>query len=243
MKKKIKNIFNIISIFLEKHFSKKITDYKKIPIIINNKNRYTYLIKLIKSLESKGYNNIYIIDNNSSYLPLLEFYKTTNYKVFRLKKNYGYLALWKSLIFLKFIRSYYVYTDSDILPIEECPSDFLNFFLEVLQNDTSVKKIGFSLKFDNLPDSYSSKNKVIEWESKFYQKKVNDLLFDSVIDTTFALYRPFSGGGAKFSNKTYRTAFPYQALHLPWYENSNDLNEEQLYYYEYPNFKTFWKLS
>ena len=242
MKNIIKNIYNYITIFLEKYFSTKITNFKEIPIIINNKNRFTYLKKLINNLESKGYNNIYIIDNNSTYLPLLEYYRTINHKVFYLRKNYGYLALWKSFIFLRFIRSYYVYTDSDVVPIEDCPNDFLFYFMNILINDKAIKKIGFSLKYDDLPDSYNSKNKVIEWESKFYTKPISNLLFDSVIDTTFALYRPFSGGGAKFNNKTYRTAFPYQAYHLPWYENSNNLNEEQIYYYTNSNYKTFWKI-
>ena len=243
MKKIIKILYDILTNLLEKYCSKEVTNYKQIPIIINNKNRYTYLLKLVTYLENNGYNNLYIIDNHSTYFPLLEYYKITKHKVFRLKRNYGYLALWKSFIFLKFIRSYYVYTDSDILPIEDCPNDFLYFFMDVLKNNNEFKKIGFSLKYDDLPDTYILKNKVIEWESKFYDKPVDNILFDSVIDTTFALYRPFSGGGAKFNNKTFRTAYPYQAYHLPWYENSKNLNEEQLFYYKNSNFKTFWKIK
>jgi hypothetical protein len=232
-----------VTLLLEKYFSKNVINFTDIPIIINNKNRYTYLLKLINYLENSGYSNIYIIDNNSTYPPLLEYYRITKHKVFKLKRNYGYLALWKSLIFLNFIRSYYVYTDSDVLPIEDCPNDFLSFFLNILKNDKTIKKIGFSLKYDDLPDSYNLKSKVIEWESKFYTKPISDFLFDSVIDTTFALYRPFSGGGAKLNNKTYRTGYPYQAYHLPWYENSNNLNEEQIYYYKNSKYKTFWKIS
>jgi hypothetical protein len=232
-----------VTLLLEKYFSKNVINFTDIPIIINNKNRYTYLLKLINYLEDRGYCNIYIIDNNSTYPPLLEYYRITKHKVFNLKRNYGYLALWKSLIFLNFIRSYYVYTDSDVLPIEDCPNDFLSYFLNILKNDISIKKIGFSLKYDDLPDSYNLKSKVIEWESKFYTKPISDFLFDSVIDTTFALYRPFSGGGAKLNNKTYRTGYPYQAYHLPWYENSNNLNEEQIYYYKNSNYKTFWKIK
>ena len=243
MKIIIKYIYNYLTLILEKYFSKKVVNFRDIPIIINNKNRYSYLIKLISYLEIRGYNNIFIIDNKSTYLPLLEYYKSTKFKVFYLNRNLGYLALWKSLIFLRFIRSYYVYTDSDIVPIEDCPNDFLDFFMNILIKDVSIKKIGFSLKYDDLPDTYKSKSKVIEWESKFYTKPISNLLFDSVIDTTFALYRPFSGGGAKFNNKTYRTAFPYQAYHLPWYENSDKLDQEQTYYYNNSNFKTFWKIK
>src|SRR5437016_2259980 len=63
---------------------------KQIPIIINNRNRVTYLLQLISWLEKSGYNNIYIIDNNSKYPPLLEYYSKTKYPVFRLKENAGH---------------------------------------------------------------------------------------------------------------------------------------------------------
>ena len=84
--------------------------------------------KLISSLESRGYRNIYIIDNNSTYPPLLEYYNELPYNIFRLKSNLGYLALWKSGIYKKFKNQYYVYTDSDIIPQKDCPHDFLIYF-------------------------------------------------------------------------------------------------------------------
>ena len=46
-------------------------NYKDIPIIINNYNRLEMLTKLIHGLENKGYHNLYIIDNQSTYPPLL----------------------------------------------------------------------------------------------------------------------------------------------------------------------------
>ena len=58
-------------------------DVKNIPIIINNRNRLTYMKMLISSLEKRGYNNIYIIDNDSTYPPLLDYYsKEFIYPVF-----------------------------------------------------------------------------------------------------------------------------------------------------------------
>jgi len=73
-----------------------IIDYKRIPIIINNFNRLTYLKELIQSLEQRGYSNIYIIDNLSTYQPLLDYYESCRYRIFRLKKNLGSYALWNS---------------------------------------------------------------------------------------------------------------------------------------------------
>ncbi len=49
-------------------FGKKLP-YKDIPIVINNYNRLEYVEKLIKSLQSRGYNNIHILDNDSTSMP------------------------------------------------------------------------------------------------------------------------------------------------------------------------------
>ena len=46
-------------------------DYKHVPVVINNFNRLTMLLKLIDSLETRGYDNLYKIDNASSYPPLM----------------------------------------------------------------------------------------------------------------------------------------------------------------------------
>ena len=148
--------------FLISLFAKKI-DYKEIPIIINNRNRLTFLIQIIESLKSRGYNNIIILDNNSTYPPLLDFYKTTDCNVVFLDKNLGYDALAKISLYKKIRKNYFVYTDPDILPIEECPDDFLKFFLETLKKYPTVQKVGFSLKIDDLPDKYESKLQVIAW--------------------------------------------------------------------------------
>lgn len=227
-------------LFLGFLFPSKITDSKRIPIIINNRNRITYLLQLIDSLEKKGYTNIHIIDNNSSYPPLLDYYKRCPYHVYRLERNVGYLALWKTDIYKKFIKDYYVYTDSDVVPINDCPDDFMEFFLATLKKFRSAEKVGFSLMIDDLPDTYLKKEKVIEWEKRYYEKKKNHLLYIAPIDTTFALYRPFIKKEVIHSHLTFRTAFPYSARHLPWYVDSSNLGEEEKYYIENASTSTHW---
>lgn len=226
--------------FMEILFPSKITDAKKIPIIINNRNRITYLLQLTGSLEKRGYTNIYIIDNNSSYPPLIEYYKSCPYNVFRLDKNVGYLALWKTGIYKTFIKDYYVYTDSDVVPIDECPDDFMEFFLKTIKKYKSVEKVGFSMKIDDLPDSFSKKDKVIEWEKKFYEKKLDEHLYLAPIDTTFALYRPFMNKDVIHCHQTFRTAYPYSARHLPWYTDDLNLSEEDEYYNKNSFTQTHW---
>ena len=235
--KKIKN--KVVSIL--RVFCKNPTNFKTIPIFINNYNRLTTLKKLIDALEKRGYKEIHILDNQSTYKPLLDFYKKTPYKVHFLKKNYGEKAFWKSGLWLKYMGGHYVYTDSDVVPVEECPEDFLEYFYNLLTKYPYVHKIGFSLKIDDLPQTFKNKRKVIDWEKKFFENSIQKNVFLAPIDTTFALYRPFSKRGNR-DGKTpmLRTGFPYQARHLPWYINSNQLNEEEKFYINSLKTETHW---
>ena len=217
-----------------------IADPKQIPIIINNYNRLSYLKQLVGSLTARGYNNIYIIDNNSSYAPLLEYYKTTPYTVFRLDRNVGYLALWQTGIFKKFSRSYYVYTDSDMCIDEGCPDNFMQHFLELHKKYKMAQKVGFGLRIDDLPDCFKNKGKVIDHESRFWSHQMEKGVYKAEIDTTFALYKPFCGGKADLYHQTFRTGFPYVIKHLPWYEDSGNLSEEEIYYINSVTQSTHW---
>jgi hypothetical protein len=217
-------------------------DYKKIPIIINNFNRLGMMIKLIDSLEQRGYLNIHILDNMSTYPPLLEFYKSCKYPVYYLNKNMGMNALWGSGIYKKFRNNFFVYTDPDIVPVEECPEDFLLFFHQCLKKYKFARKIGFSLRIDDIPDCNILRDLVIRCEGHFFTDfKQGDMLYRAPIDTTFALYRPF--GKRRHANNNiemYRTAYPYMARHLPWYIDSMNPDDEERFYIEHSLLNTYW---
>lgn len=223
------NSLDVIKLKVKRRFSYKnlniIKNNSKIPIIINNRDRLYHLKKLLDYLDSKNYNDILIIDNQSTYLPLLEFYKKTNYKIYRLQKNLGYLSLWKTDLFNKFKNDYYVYTDPDILPTSECPDDFLDYFKDCLLKNKDIEKVGFGLKIDDLPEN-DNKKKIISFEKKFWKNKIGKNFFSAPIDTTFALYRPYSFGG--YWLNSLRSDKPYLARHLTWYDDK-DLNEDVFY--------------
>lgn len=223
-----------------KLFGYKIKDPKLVPIVINNYNRLSYLKKLVDSLTVRGYNNIYIIDNKSTYPPLLEYYRTCPYKVFMLDQNVGYLAMWQTDIYKLFQKSYYVYTDSDMEIDDECPDDFMRRFIEILEKYPFAQKVGFALRVDDLPECYCNKESVINHEERFWRKEVENGVYDAEIDTTFALYRPFCGGKADRFQKTYRTGGKYLIKHLPWYVDSSDLSDEEIYYINTISQSTHW---
>lgn len=224
-------------------FKNDMQDIYGIPIIINNRNRLSFLKTLIHSLESRGYTNIYIIDNASSYPPLLNYYENECvYKVYRLNQNLGHLALWKSGIIKQFRKDYFVYTDPDVIPDEDCPADFMAVFLSVMKKYPFIEKVGFALKIDDLPDYFDKKQKVIDWEQQFWKRKIEDNppLYKAAIDTTFALYRPYYLLGGNLHSPHIRVGEPYVAKHLPWYNDSAHLSKEDIYYIQHSKTNTHW---
>lgn len=240
VKKRIDILYQYVRYRLKPMSKKNVEkDPFNVPIIINNFNRLEYLLKLIHSLETRGYTNIYIIDNHSSYPPLLEYYKICPYTIYRLNKNVGYKAIWETGIFHQFKHDYYVYTDSDMQIDECCPKDFIEHFIKILKRYPTAQKIGFGIKIDDIPDYYINKNQVIEWENQYWNHEVEHGLFRASIDTTFALYRPFCKGEADSKQKVFRTGYPYLIKHLPWYCPAN-LSDEEKYYLSSITQSTHW---
>jgi hypothetical protein len=209
----------------------------QIPVVINNFNRLTFPVHLISFLEKCGFTNIVILDNDSTYPPLLKYYSETKYQVVKAGGNFGHLSLWKSGLYNKYKWDYFIYSDPDVLPIEECPKDFIKLFISALNRDLSIDKIGFAIKIDDLPDSFLLKKNVIEYEKQYWTNEIKPNFYKANIDTTFALYRPFSN--LKF-NEIYtlsaiRIGFPYLIRHMPWYMDSKNLSEEESYYIETSN--------
>lgn len=216
-----------------------------IPIFIINFNRLSDMKILINSLQIRGYKNIYIIDNNSTYPPLLEYYKSIENKVKILKQNdnIGHLVFWKKPeIFWKYSLGYYVVTDSDIIPNKDLPIDFLKTFIEKLKKYPNVTKVGFALDLDSIPANYPLLDQVIKWEKKYWINNVEENIFISEIDTTLAIYRPKYLIDNKFL-VALRMAGKYTAKHGGWYSIPNKFSEEEKYYFKTANEASSWILN
>lgn len=231
----------ILLLIINRIYSPKKFDVKGIPIIINNRNRLSYMEMLICSLEKRGYYNIYIIDNNSTYPPLLDFYDNRcKYKVFRLKKNVGYTALWDTGLIKKFRNNYFVYTDSDVVFTDDCPENILEVLLDFLIKYPGIHKVGPALEISNLPDC--NRERVLKAESGFWKCKISEFpqAYKACIDTTFALHRPWTFKHMGIFYPQIRVGYPYVMKHMPWYEDSNSLSEESLYYKQNVNTQSTW---
>lgn len=215
-------------------------DAKKIPVVINNFNRLTTLKRLIDSLTTRGIDNIVILDNMSSYKPLLEWYDNCGHKVIHLGANLGFKAIWKSPLTKSLRNGWYIYTDSDVELPESCPADIVDRMLHVMTVEKPYAlKTGPSLIIDDLPDCFANKEDVIAHERKFWTTRDGDL-YRAPIDTTFALYRPKSGLNRSRAAEAYRLAPPYSLRHLPWYDDSSNPSEEELFYRSACTRPTMW---
>ena len=202
---------------------------KNIPVFIICRDKVKDLKVLVDWFSRCGFNNIYLIDNDSSYPELLDFYESTSCHVIKLKENVGASSPWSKKIVQRIAKdSYYIVSDPDITPIEDCPEDAIEHFYYLLQKYPQYGKAGFSLKIDDLPECYKFRDEVVTWEQQFFEKEIEPFVYEAFIDTTLALYRPHATRGV--GRPCIRTAYPYQARHMPWYTNSEKLTEEEVFY-------------
>jgi hypothetical protein len=206
--------------------------YQDIPIFINNFNRLTCLKLLVDWFEKAGHRRIFIIDNNSDYSPLINYYNLLEQKkhtVIRLEVNAGHLALWEmNLLEKNNISSEFIYTDSDVVPCSFCPLTAIKHLQDILNQHPTVKKAGLGLRLDNLPESYQHRLTAVNWEEQFWKRPATKGLMFAILDTTFALYRPFSKREAWADNL--RLTYPFLADHLGWHMDSSAPTEEDIYY-------------
>jgi hypothetical protein len=198
------------------------------PIYIINRNRYSSTKRLIDWLVSVGEKDITILDNDSTYFPLLAYYEhlPKGVKLICNKVNAGPYVLWEKKMHYD-IKVPYIVSDSDIVPADCCPKDLVTKMKTLLTKVSKYyRKIGPGLRIDNIPDSFPGKGVVLAYQQKFWQQKVGEC-FEGEIDTTFAIYRP----GRRVANSgdlALRMDMPYVVEHTPWYVST--LDDEEKYY-------------
>lgn len=205
----------------------------KIPVILNNRNLLTYPKKMLEFLiDFEDIGDIIIVDNDSTYEPLLEWYKTNPCEIIRTSNN-GHLSPWIINLPNKLSNDFYVVTDSD-LDLSITPKDALLFLKNKMLQYPKYCKIGLSLSNWQVPQTSPYHNFLKHWaQSNWSLSSVKDgLLLNQQIDTTFALYhksRDYRG----YNCATYT---PYSVNHIPWeftQEMIDDMKNQNYEYYYY----------
>jgi len=197
-----------------------------IKVVINNRNRLTTTKNLVEHLlRLNPDEKIIIIDNESTYQPLLEWYKQIEGTVdIRYEGNHGHLAVW-SIQLIKELGQFFVYTDSDIELNPNFPQDWKRIMLEYWEKYKI--KVALALDIENLPDHYRFKNQVIRNEGRWWSKELEPNVFEAHTDTTFFLIQNF--GDNQYDSV--RLAHPnFVSRHVPWYLDLKKLDEEEVYF-------------
>lgn len=204
-------------------------------IFIICRDRLEPLLQLLPWIEG---NEIYLVDNDSKYKPLLKFYEENSdkYNVINTGKNFAHRSPWILNLVPKDER--YVVTDPDVVPDKDCPKDFLKVMSDILDAAPDVQKVGFGLRIDDLPDHYAHKESIIKHERGFWGCRRDILGYEGhevPIDTTFAMYREGINIGRYGSPATdvwpaIRLGMPYVAQHLAWYVDSSKPTKEDVFY-------------
>ena len=211
-----------------------------IPIFINNRDRVECFKQQITWFLDAGYRKIFVLDQDSTYPALLDFYSTfrrdSRVHVLRMK-NFGHQCVWISAVLEDLdIRTPYVYTDSDMIP-SNCPRNLVQELLRSLEKNSFVKKVGARLISEDITCQNRSLFKEIC--SEYYQdsRLISSNEYFAPVDTTFAVYRNVRHYNCIYSIVRRDISF----RHLPWYYDSNNLPIDEKYYIEHANSSSTYK--
>ena len=187
----------------------------RITVIINNRDLLAWPRAMVEKIATlDGVAEIIILDNGSTYRPLLAWYKTLPLRVAFLE-NLGHTAPWTSGVIDGLATDLYVVTDPD-LDLSALPQDTLLRMAEHLARCPEAGKIGLSLATDGIPaDSPYAQHVAHHAMRSANAPARDDGLIAFPVDTTFALYdrRVLN----EYRIRGLRTPAPYVARHLPWH--------------------------
>jgi len=217
------------------------------PIFIITHNRLTVLKQCIASIENSVVGTpfeIVIHDNQSTYQPLIDFLKQSRYTVYwNPGNNLDDVANSVTAYFAENPNAapFYAVTDPDIeFDVDAIPGDWLDVYQRLLDEKPQVNAAGPELRIDDIPDHYPLKQELLR-RHRFGHK--DDELFDFTfpedaekvikcvyrpVDTTFAVYR--RDFVFHRLNPAVLCHAPYNARHLDWYIDGDNMNEDDRLY-------------
>lgn len=199
-------------------------------VFITSRDRLEPLKALVEWLDGQNlYHTITLLNNDSTYPPLLRWLDEQDFRVVDCDNSWGSHSVWHSGEAAS-CKEPWLLCEDDIVPEDTVPEDWVCCLHQVLERHPEVSKVGFSLRIDDLPDTYPLKEKVLETENAYWEDQAEHGVYRAFIDTAMALYRP----GAVHAYEALRLAPPYTARHWPWYYG-NPLPEDEAWYAQRAN--------
>lgn len=215
---------------------------KNIPVVVIAHNQATFIKNMVSQLE-KFTSDIIVVDNNSDFPPLLEYYDNEfQYTLLKEKINHGHVA-YQHWYVQNLVGNYYLLTDPDLRFNKKLPEGFVDTLLEI-SNYFDAQRVGFALNIDAddlRTDIPFLEGERLQWRERLIYPLKPDLeLYQAGIDTTFCLM-------AKHHKKgNIRVAGDFTCDHIPWHKDfKKDLlpgeyasyikNNNSSHWYEFPD--------
>lgn len=193
-------------------------------------NQLTWPRAMSEILTAQGH-EVWWVDNNSTYSPLLEFYQSCPYTVVRLPENRGGTVCWGLLGSVLPNDQYFVISDSDYL-LDELPSDWDQHLIEGVLRYGGMGGCGLSMLETLIPSQnpawiadefhlYPAGDHPARWGPSV---QLSGGFINFPVDTSFAVYPP---GTTQFmSSATGIRSSRCAVRHAPWHIVL-DLNPEE----------------
>lgn len=199
------------------------------PIYLTNMNRLSTTKKMVEDLFRLNPNSdITIIDNASTYPPLLNWYREIG-KYVKIRKNdvnRGPWSFFYSRINLECQNTHYVYSDADLELNPEMPYNWQEIMLECLKK--YGRKASLALKLSDVPEG-DLKEQIKNHQSICWYPTEEKDVYRAITDMTFSMDEKSKG----YRFESMRLAGKFECRHIPWYLDANNLSEEEKYYIEH----------
>lgn len=222
---------------------------RTLPLVLNSFNQYSYLRGLLERFEAAGFRNLMVLDNGSSYPPLLDYLNDLQRSGRALVIYYGqnrgpHWFFQRGLYRQLFDATPFLYSDPD-LELPSIADDFVTRLLDITHSYRDYKAgcaltlpTAEQMKPDLLFDSAKEgQHSLHDWERRFWEHPLAADVYNAPIDTTLHLFNPayFPKRGELVAG--IRVAGPgFEARHLPWFKDDPCPEHEWAYYRQHARF-------
>lgn len=202
------------------------------PIYLTNMNRLTTTKKMVEDLfKLNGNSKINIIDNASTYPPLLEWYEEVknDINIIYNSINLGPWTFFYGGTYTTTNSDYYIYSDADLELNPNMPYNWQEIMLDYINKYD--RKSSLVLRIDDIPDNYEFKNKILEHQSVCWYESEEKEVYKAITDMTFSMDKKSNG----YRYESIRLGGNFTCRHIPWYTNFENIDEEEKYYLKHIN--------
>ena len=217
-----------------------------VPIIIPTFNTPTYLKSMIDQLEERGWTNIIIGDNGSTYGPMIDLLDelSSTYHVVLWGKNMGPRIYTEDKDICSRMPKYFVVTDPDLLFNKKMPASAINKMRRIVDM-YGISKAGLAIEIDDPEerDRFFNARQVDLWERNYWTRQVTKLpevddLYAAPVDTTFCLYNRDQflseiddvAGKMTCNTSAIRIAGRFTCRHMGWWAEQPLTKDEHEFY-------------